>query len=692
MFLFQLKQSVLTLKNVGPIKGKLFEEMGIYTISDLLMLFPRKYKNKKDLVGVRESLEKNIPANTKIVVLKAEFIGARYRKDLKLFAIEEGKNVPVSILLFGRGFLYDKYPPGASLYLYGQASQNNFEISFSSAELEERTENKNSKNNENLEFGKIIAIYPQKKGLTSRYIAKIMDTAWKMYAQFLDNEVPTGLKAKYNLDNTSDALKNIHFPKSFEALDKAIYSLKFREVFLLYLRISSNAKPQTLRLANQVREKNLELQTKAKSLLSFALTKDQELALEVINADLLDEKVMYRLLQGDVGSGKTIIAFLSALLPLSLNQQVALVVPTELLALQHHQSAKAFFALLGIETAILTSSVGPAEKQEIYNKLANNEINFIVGTHSLFSENIEYHNLQYIIIDEQHKFGVEQRNAISQKGLNPDILLMSATPIPRTLALAFYSDLNITEIREMPLGRLPVKTHLSFHQNSHKVYEFVHKQLELGHQAYFVYPTIRDSQIKKLKSASSMYNYLKEEIFPNHRLALIHSELSQEEKENAMMDFSKGEIDILIATSLLEVGIDNKNATCMVIEDAQQFGLSSLHQLRGRVGRGSTQSYAFLIYNEELTDSGKQRILAMKNTNDGFKLAEKDLRIRGAGEFDGKSQSGLSSFILTDLQKDVKMLKIIKDEVSSLLEDKDNKHIELLLSDKEYFSDILVTY
>ncbi|MBN2651678.1 MAG: ATP-dependent DNA helicase RecG [Spirochaetales bacterium] len=686
MFLFQLNQTISSLKNIGPAKLTLFEGLGITTIYDLLTFYPRKYKNKKELVSVKESLQKKIPSNTKICIIKSEFIGNRYKKDLKLFAVETSSNTPIAIPLFGRGFLQDKYMAGAEFYLYGQATQNNFEISFSSCDLEPAIVSDKS------EFGHIVPVYHQKKGLTSKYVAKTISRAWSMYAQYLIDELPDYLIERDNLLSISQALKHIHFPSSFDLLEKARESLKVREIFLLYLKIQYNSRPVAIRGLVDMRSSTLDLQKKAIAGLEFELTEDQKSSLAQINSDMLSERVMYRLLQGDVGAGKTVVAFLSALLPLSLNQQVALVVPTELLARQHYQSARAFFSKLGIEVGFLTGSNSSSSRDEIFSKIEKNEINLIIGTHALFGDRLKYANLKYVIIDEQQKFGVEQRDAIQKKGENPDILLMSATPIPRTLALAFYSDLNISEIRQKPEGRLTIKTHLALHENSHKVYDFVEQQLQLGRQAYFVYPLIRDSAAKSLKSASTMFSHLQSAVFPGRRLALVHSELPEEEKELAMEEFSQGKVDILVATSVLEVGIDNKNASCIVIEDAQQFGLSSLHQLRGRVGRGKYQSYAFLIYSEDLTDSGKQRILAMKESCDGFKLAEEDLKIRGFGEIDGKKQSGLSSFTLTDLQKDIKMLRIIKEEVSALLENTNDKHLELLLSNKEYFSNVLVTY
>ena len=376
---------------------------------------------------------------------------------------------------------------------------------------------------------------------------------------------------------------------------------------------------------------------------------------------------MNRLLQGDVGSGKTLVAWVSALHAICSGAQVAFMAPTELLARQHAQVAANLFRDTGVNVAFLNGEVHGKPRQMLLEQLKAGNIDLLIGTHALFSKDVEYRNLRYVIIDEQHRFGVEQRRALLEKGIEPDVLLMTATPIPRTLALTVFGNLNVSTIRTMPKGRLPVITYLVDDLKRDKMYEAVGVEMQRGHQAYFVYPRIDDEGNSDLRDVETMYRFLSTEKYPSFRGALIHSRLPEEEKISILNDFADGKLDYLVSTSVVEVGIDVPNATCMVVEHSENFGLSALHQLRGRVGRSTLQSWCFLAYEKSITEDGKKRLSVLRRTNDGFEIAEEDLKIRGPGELAGLKQSGFLHLKFADLEKDVSMMSMARDEVDAIL-------------------------
>jgi len=408
--------------------------------------------------------------------------------------------------------------------------------------------------------------------------------------------------------------------------------------------------------------------------LSFSLTAGQKNAVMEINRDMSSNIPMARLLQGDVGCGKTLVSFLAALRAVEDKGQAAIMAPTELLARQHAENAARLLEPLGISIAFLTGNVKSKGRKELLKNLAIGNIDIIAGTHALFSKDVEYKNLKLVVIDEQHRFGVTQRALIMEKGQQPDLLMMSATPIPRTLALTVFGDMDVTVIKDMPVGRKPVITHLAKESNEKKVYDFVRNELEKGRQAYFVYPLIEGGE--EIKDAVSMAQRLGKEVFPKYKTALIHSKLPEEEKKHIMDDFRKGEIKILAATSVVEVGVDVPNAVCMVIEHAERFGLSALHQLRGRVGRGEEQSYCFLVFSNDLTEEGKTRLKVMLENNDGFVIAEEDLKLRGPGQIAGTEQSGYLVLGIANPIRDMEILERARNEVFSILENDPNLLLE----------------
>ncbi|MDX9801803.1 MAG: ATP-dependent DNA helicase RecG, partial [Spirochaetia bacterium] len=475
------------------------------------------------------------------------------------------------------------------------------------------------------------------------------------------NIIPESLIEKNSLLSRPDDVKNIHFPQSRELLEKAVKTIKYEEFFLFQKSILELKKEKESRLRKK-RDLKRSLQREIIKTLSFKLTEDQITAIDEIHSDGISEIPMSRILQGDVGCGKTIVGFLAALPYIESGYQAAFMAPTELLAKQHLESASRLFSGSKIKIAFLSGKLPEKKKKLVREALEKGEIDLIIGTHSLLSDPVKFKNLGFAIVDEQHKFGVAQRSALTGKGVESDFLMMTATPIPRTLQMTFFGDISISTIRSMPAGRGLIKTHTVLQENIQKVYDWVRREIENGFQAYFVYPLVEESEHLNLKNAESMYAHLEKDIFPEYKCALLHSRVPEEEKENVMRGFFNGEIKILAATSVVEVGIDVPKATCMVIEHAERFGLTALHQLRGRIGRSSYPSYTFLVFNSEMTEDAKARLRIIKDTTDGFKIAEEDLRLRGPGDITGLRQSGFAEFRLADIVEDQVILEIARKE------------------------------
>jgi ATP-dependent DNA helicase RecG len=613
------------------------------------------------------------------------------------------------LVCFNRPFLEKQLPPGESFRVWGKFFWKYGELQSSAFEIETARS-----------AGGILPVYPLSAGLTQHLLRRLIRQALDRYAPVLENEIPLDIAAVRSLLSKAEALGSIHFPSSAEALEEAKKTLIYEELFYLEVMIGrrltarrGTAKPLGGSPALSP------LQRMLLDRLPFTLTPGQEKVLAEINADMGSGVPMARLLQGDVGSGKTLAAFLAALRALDGGKgpdrtggaQAAIMAPTELLARQHAENAARLLEPLGIRPAFLTGNLKSAGRGRLLAALAAGEIDIILGTHALFSRDVIYRNLALVIIDEQHRFGVTQRQAIIAKGGGPagkpgipHLLMMSATPIPRTLALTVFGDLDVSVISGIPPGRKPVRTHLAKESNAERVYDFVRKELDSGRQAYFVYPLIGDEQAGEdrpgggtedpegLKNAVSMAERLGRDIFPRHPTALIHSRLDDEEKRKTMEAFRSGKIRILAATSVVEVGVDVPNATCMVIHHAERFGLSALHQLRGRTGRGEEQSYCFLIYSEPafsgeygtppegsnlegrqrtpsgLSGEGKQRLKVMLESNDGFVIAEEDLKLRGPGQIAGIEQSGYLKLGIADPVRDADTLLAARKDAFAMLE------------------------
>jgi ATP-dependent DNA helicase RecG len=659
VFLPECLKPVETLRGVGSVLRERLARLGLTTIADLLMHFPRDYQDRRRLDRLAEAAEKE-RVNVLVRVVASRWIGRGYPRTLKVQVEDESGRA--SLLCFGRAFLSKVLLPDRRFWLSGRFQRQHGELVCSTFELEPHDPGEASRS-----FGRILPLYPLTEGLSQTALRVLMGRALEWAEPRLQDALPPALRARRDLPGIREALRGLHLPDSEDKLERARRGLAYTELFAYQLALGRARRERLAATRSRPRHAQ-KLKAALLARLAFRLTGDQERALAEIEADLLGPHPAARLLQGEVGSGKTLVAFLAALSVIEAGEQAALLAPTELLARQQADAAARLLEPLGVRVAFLSGGVQGEARESLRRALAGGQIDFLVGTHALFSEDIHYHRLGMAIIDEQHRFGVRQRQAFLAKGPSPDLLLMSATPIPRTLALALFGDLELSEIRELPTGRLPVITHLTREGNESKVYERVRQEVKGGGQAYFVYPLIEESEDRELKHAEGMLQTLKKQVFTEFRLDLIHSRLAEEEKIRVMAEFASGQVQILVATSVLEVGMDVANASCIVVEHAERFGLSALHQLRGRVGRGARQSYAFLIYSAELTESGKQRLKAIMETGDGFAIAEEDLRIRGPGEFLGLRQSGIFKMAVADLARDWDTLLAAREDALGLLE------------------------
>ena len=674
MLLGELKNPVDELPGIGKASAASLAGVGIRSIGDLLKYLPRDYEDRRNEVPFR-SIEYEGNANTTIHVVEHQYFYWRGRQTLKVIVTDDSE--PATLLCYGRNFLASTLIPGEEFRLFGRFQRRRGDLQSSSFSVE-RTDRLSA------EFGKILPVYSLTGRLTQKLLRSAVAASLKLYSHDLEEELPSQIIESRRLLRFRDAIERLHFGTSVEESKAARRTLAFGELFYLQLIMQRRVRARRVRRKRD-RDIDHSLFEKTVKRLPFQLTIDQLRSLDQIHDDLQKPTAMMRLLQGDVGSGKTLVALLSAVDVASGGGQTALMAPTELLARQHANTAAALLEPVGIRVALLTGGITGASRASTLGAIRAGEVDLIVGTHALFSHDVAFKSLSLVIVDEQHRFGVMQRLAIVEKGNAPDLLLMTATPIPRSLALTVFGDLDTSTIKSMPHGRLPIRTHLALRGKEEKVYHRVRQELEAGRQAYFVYPLISQSEFLEVKDAESMYEELRMKVFPNHRLALIHSRVSEEDKRIRMMEFIRGEAEVLVATSVVEVGVDVPNATCMVIEHAERFGLAALHQLRGRVGRSTTQSYAYLIYDSDITEIAKRRIMAIKNSSDGFEIAEEDLKMRGPGELTGTHQTGALEFRFADIVDDFDLLSSSREDVMNILAD-DPK---LLLPDHQAIRSLL---
>ena len=664
MLLGELNQKLREIRGIGPKTREILAKGKVHSVSELLLHFPRGWEDRKTPAPLTHIRGEGV-VNTTVRVVAHDYFGWGKKQTLKILVadLSDGETTkPAALVCFNRNFLADKLRPGTEHHLWGHFQYRYGELQSTAFETE-RVGSPGAMN-----FHRVLPLYPLWLSLTQGTLRKIETNALTAFGQYVEEELPAPLRRKRNLLPFPHALRAIHFPDSINQAEEAARTLKYHELFLLQITVGRRAWERKNRTRPSQPIKG-DMAEKLRRDLPFELTPDQQAVLEDIRRDMTSSRPMARLLQGDVGSGKTLVAFLSVLLAVERGDQAAFMAPTEILARQHGENAARFLEPMGIRLGFLSGNLKDKNRRPLLEALEAGEIDLLIGTHALFTAGVNFPSLGLVIVDEQHRFGVAQRSALRKKGKNADLLLMTATPIPRTLAMTAFGDLDVSLIKTMPPGRFPIETHLAKRENASKVFDWVRRELGQGRQAYFVYPLIEESEKLDLDDAETMYTKLTEEVFPDHRITLLHSRIPEEEKREGMVRFTKGEIDILVATSLVEVGVDVPNATCMVIGNAERFGLSALHQLRGRVGRGSHRSACFLLYGRDLTDDGKARLKVMKEENDGFLIAEEDLKLRGPGDLTGKLQSGFLRFRIADITRDFELLKEARDDAFALIEE-----------------------
>jgi ATP-dependent DNA helicase RecG len=657
MFLRELRDPVTHLGGAGKAVAERLARLGIWSVADLLLHFPRTWDDRSEWTGFVEAARGGGRAHTEATVVAQEWFGYGRMKTLKL--IVEDATGRASLPCFNRAFLEKALPVGSRVVVTGTFKLRYKELQASSFEVERLDEGSAPKSG-------LLPVYPATEGLAQGTIRKLVARAMTEYGKRVEDELPEEIRARRGLLHKRQALAGMHAPASEAEREKGRETLAYEELFWFQLAVAQRGERRK-ETAIERRPHQGSLRSRLVARLPWKLTGDQIHVVEEIVADLKCPRPMARLLQGDVGSGKTLVAFLAALEAIEGGGQVALMAPTELLARQHAETAARLLEPLGLRLGFLSGNIDDAARPPLLAALAAGEVDLVLGTQALFSDTVQYRSLSLAIVDEQHRFGVLQRIALSRKGPMPDLLMMTATPIPRTLALTVFGDLSVSTIREMPPGRKPIVTHLAMDEHEARVYDFVRKRLEAGERAYFVYPLIGESSKLELKNAEGMAERLAKEIFPEFTVGLIHSRLKEDLKREAMASFKRGATRVLVATSVVEVGVDVPEATVMVIEHAERFGLAALHQLRGRVGRSDAQSWCFLVYSDKLTEEGKARLKAMLGTPDGFVLAEEDLRIRGPGELSGTAQSGALAFTVADPIRDLALLEKARSDAFALV-------------------------
>ncbi len=658
---------VMYMKGVGPKIAYKLNKLGIYTVQDLMLYFPKKHIDYSSRTLIRDLKEaetttvfgyiKSVSAfNTqkKLSVIKVTVADESGRLDLSFFQAKSNR--------FMLERTKSQFPINAGIMLSGKVKRNNYDgkLTFDKPTYSIMTGEFLEDKNSNLNIARIVPIYTVCEDLSIKVLRRAIFNAIQKYKDEIENVIPDFMREKIGLLDKKTAVEQIHFPESQELLEQARFSLIFEELFLIQLKMVR------IREQNSHNHSALALKIKEKGLvkefidnLPFELTGAQKKAVNEILNDLNSDVPMARLLQGDVGSGKTVVATIMLLAGVENGYQGALMAPTEILAQQHYNNLQQWLSPMGISVGLFLGSQGKKIREKFRTDLRNGQMNIAVGTHALIQEDVDFNNLGAIVVDEQHRFGVKQRNVLKKKSQNPQMLTMTATPIPRTLALTVHGDLDLTIIDELPKGRKPIKTSLV---TSHRgVYELIQSEIDAGRQAYVVYPLIEESETLSAKAATIEAERLQKEVFPQYKIGLLHGKLKNDEKEQVMKDFKDKKYDILVSTTVVEVGVDVPNATVMLIENAERFGLSQLHQLRGRVGRNSLQSYC-ILHTSTKSQETRERLNIMTQTNDGFVIAEKDLQLRGPGEFLGTRQSGLPDLIISDIVRDAKILEMARNE------------------------------
>ena len=673
-----LYSSVSNLKCVGEKRKELLSRLNIETIKDLLYFFPRKYEDRRNVTSII-----NAPFNEDVLlevkVVKKVFTGNPYSKKSLLRVLVEDNTGNIELLFFNAKYLSSCFNSGDELSIFGKITLNNGRRQMAHPEFHKLGDEGDVRG--------LFPIYPLTEGLTQAQM-RALQMQVRQYANLITEWLPEDIVIENNLASPSYAIENIHFPQIERGVLEGRYRLIFEELLVLqtglfYIKAGKRESSLGVKLNKSVNVDEF------KNSLKFNLTSGQEKAYKEIEKDLEDDKPMNRLVQGDVGSGKTAVAELSMYKTVKSGFQAVMMAPTELLAKQHIQTLKRDFEPFNIRCELLSSSVTKKERDMILDELKAGKIDILVGTHALIQPDVVFKNLGLVITDEQHRFGVNQRTLLVNKGNNPNVLVMTATPIPRTLAVILYGDLDISIIDTLPEGRIPIKTYLRYKDSREKIYNFVETEVSNGRQAYVVCPLIEESDSMDLMSAEEIYEELKKK-HPKLNIGLVHGAMKQKEKDEVMVGFLNKKIDVLVSTVVIEVGIDVPNATIMVIENSERFGLAQLHQLRDRVGRGKFQSYCILISGSE-SDISRERNEIMVSTTDGFKIAEEDLKLRGPGEIFGTRQHGIPELQIADLVRNIDILEKVRNIARNII-DKDPslskpEHVELKNRIKRLFGE-----
>jgi ATP-dependent DNA helicase RecG len=671
------------LKGVGPRRAADLQRAGLSTVEDLLYRFPTRYEDRAHFQTIA-SLKPGVEASVAAEVLSCGIRPTR-RPRFKIFEmLLRDQTGSLRAVWFNQPFLNDVFHPHQRVILFGKLELTSHGLQMQGPQYEilgdEPVEAAAEAGDapDTVHTGRIVPIYEKTGQLTAKMQRTLVHQALHAMPPQLPDPIPAAVRRRQKLIDRRDALEQVHFPDADAPIAElnafrspAHRRLIFEEFFLFQLgivlrkrRADSERKGRPVVVTDETREA-------VRQILPFKLTGDQKTVIREIVTDMQRPQPMNRLLQGDVGSGKTIVALMAALVAMENGLQVAFMAPTEILAEQHFFNIRRLLEKSRFRLTLLTGGTPARKRREALAELAGGSLQMVIGTHALVQEDVAFRELGLAIIDEQHRFGVLQRATLRAKGLHPDVLVMTATPIPRTLALTTYGDLDVSVMREMPPGRHPIATTARPESRRDEIYAFVRREIEQGRQAYVIYPLIEESAKVDLRAATEMADHLSQDVFPDLRVALLHGRLKPDAKDRVMGAFVRGEFDILVSTTVIEVGVDVPNATVMVIEHAERFGLSQLHQLRGRVGRGAHKSYCILLYQYPMTDDGKARLKALTDTTDGFEIAERDLQLRGPGDFFGTRQSGMPTLRVGDLLRDHALMEEARREAVAALDDPD---------------------
>ena len=677
------------IKGVGPKRAEVLHSLGISTIKDLLYYFPRKYVDRTSLstIGsIQEGDEVNLVGRVKSVNLR------RMKKGNFVTANVADHTGSIRLMWFNAAdYIHQSLKVGDLLTMHGKVAAYKGSHQIVHPEYDKLNANEIS-----LTTGFIIPVYPltddlKKSGLENRNLRKIIYLALQS-VENIDDHFDSDLREQFDIQDLNTALRNIHYPKDFVSLEKSVHRLKYDEHFFLQLLLAKRKSKIKENKYDSIKFKTKSYNKILKNL-HFELTGSQQLSLREIVDDFLSENPMNRMIQGDVGCGKTIVSILASAIVVDNNYQVAIMAPTDLLSKQLFKNFKSQFESIGVECTLLVGSLKPKEKNKVLDEIKSGKSNIIIGTHALFQKDVIFNNLGFVVIDEQHRFGVNQRQKLLSKSNNPNLMAMTATPIPRTLAITYNGDMDLSIIDELPKNRPDIHTSFIEKENLSTAFNFIREKVEDGGQTIIVYPLINESEKQDLSAAVESYEYLRDNIFPDLTVGLMHGKLEDENKNLEMKNFMNGEIDILVSTTVVEVGIDNPNVNVMLINNSERFGLSQLHQLRGRVGRGTMESYCLLCSDSE-SPKTKERLSIIVNSRNGFEIADEDLKLRGPGEFFGEKQSGFVKFKIADLITDgpiirdarMKAFEIIKNDANlsqenhSFIKQKfDNEYLKLFL-------------